>query len=193
LHASNNSHPGGTCYADHNNKASSARWIRCRARTIGVCPRPKRGQAANNRHLAMVCRQRWRGDLCPWQIVRGARRGLAAQSRAGLHHGDDEQAAGADHGRRSARDLAAQGTRNRRMVEDRADRRYQPVGEDRGLCRQGLGGTGQVVPAGRPLDRAAPASLSAQHAVSFHQGHGAGPRSARRRPVGPSSTMSRTR
>src|SRR5450755_4743003 len=60
------------------------------------------------------------------------------------------------------------------MVEDRPDRRYQPVGEDRGLCRQGLGGIGQVVPAGRPLDRAAPASLSAQHAVSFHQGHGAG-------------------
>ena len=37
----------------------------------------------------------------------------------------------------------------------------EPVGEDRRLCRLGSGGAGQELPAGRPLDRAAAAGLSA--------------------------------
>ena len=67
------------------------------------------------------------------QAVRGGRRHLAAQPGARLHHRHDEQAARADHLRRSAGRLAAQGPGDRRLVEDRADRRSRRGGGRRRL------------------------------------------------------------
>ena len=168
------SHPGGTYHADHNNKASSARWIRGRARAAGVRPRAKRGQAAPDRHLAMVRRQRWGGYHGARQEIRGEGRGLAALARPRVHHRDDEQATRPDHGRRSAGLFATQGPRDCGLVEDRPDRRSRRPCRCRRLRKGCRAGPCKIAQAGRQVDRAAVADLQHQHAVSLQTRDGQG-------------------
>ena len=85
------------------------------------------------------------------------------------------------------------GPGDRRMVEDRADRRYQPVGEDRRLCRSRCRRNWP-----RAASRAATGSRcrcrsTGSTRCSCPPRAWSAPASPRRRPPGPSSTMSRRR
>ena len=82
----------------------------------------------------------------------------------------------ADHRRRSAGRLAAQGAGDRRLVEDRADRRSRRAGCSRRLRKAGRRRNWRAAQAGGPLDRAADAGLSHQHAVPVAAGDGQGRR-----------------
>src|SRR6185312_84378 len=132
--------------------------------------------AARHLHLAMVVGQRRRRDHRARQTARGRGRHLAAQPGPGLHHRDDEQAARRHHRRQSAGRLAAQRPRDRRLVQDRADRQPRPAGRGRGLREADPDRVGRPAQAAGPLDCAPDAGLPHDDAVHVAPGDGQGRR-----------------